>query len=121
MARTSYITALLAGMPTDQKKAMKGAFDYVLDNIRWGRPEHKQRAENGQQYFYEAVTADAPDKEFTIQHGLAAAPYLLVPILALDVVGTEIVPLTVTRASDSERIYLSSPIANAIIRVMVEA
>jgi hypothetical protein len=121
MARSSYITALLAGMPADQKKAMKSAFDYVLDNLRWGRPEHKQRSENGQQYYYEAITGDAPDKEFSIAHGLSAPPYLLVPILALDMVGSEIVPLAVTRPADAERIYLSSPIANAIIRVMVEA
>jgi hypothetical protein len=121
MARTSYITALLAGMPTDQKKALKGAFDYVLDNLRWGRPEHKQRSENGQQYYYEALTAPVAGVEFSIEHGLAAPPYLLVPILALDVPGTEFVPLMVTRAADAERIYLSSAVANAVIRVMVEA
>jgi hypothetical protein len=121
MARTSYITALLAGMPTDQKKALKGAFDYVLDNLRLGRPEHKQRAENGQQYYFEAITAPVADQEFTIPHGLAAAPYILIPVLALDAPGSELVPLAVTREADAERIYLSSPIANAVIRVMVEA
>jgi hypothetical protein len=121
MARTSYITALLAGMESDQKKALKSAFDYVLDNLRWGRPDHKKRSENGQQYYYEAITASVADTEFSIEHGLAVPPYLLVPILALDAPGCEFVPLLVTRQADNERIYLSSPIANAVIRVMVEA
>ena len=58
MARTSYITALLAGLPADQKKALKGAFDYVLDNLRWGRPDHKVRSENGQQYYYAVCAYD---------------------------------------------------------------
>jgi len=31
------------------------------------------------------------------------------------------VPLQVTRPADAERIYLSSPVPNAVIRVLVEA
>jgi hypothetical protein len=121
VARSSYIKALLAGLPDDHKRALNGAFEYVLDNFRWGRAEHAERCENGQQYYYEAVTASVANGEFQIIHGLAAPPYLLVPVLPLDVEGAELVPLQVTRPADAERIYLSSPTTDAVIRVMVEA
>ena len=121
MARASYVKALLAGLPDDHKRALSGAFEYLLDNLRWGRPEHAERAENGQQYYFEAATASVANGEFQIVHGLAAPPYLLVPVLPLDVEGAEIVPLQVTRPADAERIYLSSPVPNAVIRVLVEA
>lgn len=121
MARASYIKALIASLPEDHRRAISGAFEYVLDNLRWGRPEHAERAENGQQYYYEAVTASVANAEFQIEHGLAAPPYLIVPVLPLDMVGAEIVPLQVTRVADDQRIYLSSPTTDAVIRVMVEA
>jgi hypothetical protein len=121
MARSSYITALLAGLPVEHRRALKSAFDYILDNMRFGRPEDSERAENGQQYYFVAATAPVANQEFEIKHGLASPPYLLIPVLPLDMADNEFVPLRVTRPADAERIYLSSPAVNALIRVLVEA
>jgi hypothetical protein len=121
MARSSYVTALLAGLPVEEKKALKTAFEYVLDNLRFGRPEPNERAENGQHYYFEATTPAVANAEFTIIHGLASPPYILIPVLPLDDLRAQLVPLMVTRLADSQRIYLSSPTASARIRVMVEA
>lgn len=121
MARAGYIEQLLAGLPSDHKRVLKLAFEYVLDNLRHGRPDDGSRAENGQAYFFEGTTPGVANTEFSIAHGLGSAPYLLIPVLPLDVVNARIVPLKVTRAADSERIYLSSSEINAYFRVMVEA
>lgn len=121
MARISYVESLIAGLPADAKRSLKLAFEYVLDNLRFGRPEVDERAENGQHYFFEGTTPAVANTEFSIAHGMAAAPYLLIPVLPLDVVNAQIVRLKVTRAADVERIYLSSPDTSATFRVMVEA
>ena len=57
MAQTSYVNQVLAGFPTDQRKALQLAFEYVLTNLRLGRPDPASRAENLQLYYFDGVTA----------------------------------------------------------------
>lgn len=121
MARISYVESLIAGVDADTKRALKQAFEYVLDNLRFGRPDVESRTENGQHYFFEGTTPAVANTEFSIAHGMATAPYLLLPVLPLDTVNAQLVPLKVTRVADSERIYLSSSVTNAAFRIMVEA
>ena len=121
MAAIGYVKALLAGFPAEQKRALEQAFEEVLNNLRLGRPEHEERAENLQLYYYEGTTAAVANTEFTIAHGLGRAPYTLIPVLSLQDVNSQIVPLKVTRAADATRIYLSSSETNAVVKVAVEA
>jgi hypothetical protein len=120
MATTSYVSTLIGGLKSDLKRALEAVFDYVLTNLRFGRCASGTRAENFQLYGLDGTTHGTPDTEFSIAHGLGRAPYLLIPVLPLDTVGAEIVPLRVTRAADASRIYLASSVADADIRVLVE-
>ena len=120
MASPGAIQTYVGGLDSTLRKVLINVFDYVLPNLRWGRPAHQQRAENLQAYYLEATTPGVADTEFSIAHGLASAPYLLIPVLHLQDVGAKLVPLTVTRAADTSRVYLSSSVTNAPVFILVE-
>ena len=120
MAQISYVNQVLAGFPSDQRKALQLAFEYVLTNLRLGQPDDRQRAENLQLYYFSGQTAPVANAEFTIEHGLAAEPYNMIQVLPLQVVGVQMVPLRVTRAADTNRVYLSSSVVNAPITIALE-
>jgi hypothetical protein len=120
MANASYIQTLLAAMSREDRQALNGVFEYLLANLRLGHADTGTRAENFQLYALEGTTASVANTEFTIAHGLGTAPYLLIPVLPLDAVNAELVPLKVTRAADASRVYLSSSVASAPIRMLVE-
>ena len=121
MADRSYIQSLLGGLDTNTKRALIGIFDYLLkNNLRVGRPDADTPSVNLAGHFYTATTPASANAEFTIPHRFNAAPYLLIPVLPLDGVNTEIVPLKVTRAADASRLYLSSSATSTPICVYVE-
>ena len=99
--------AELGGLPADTKKVLTNLFTYLVPNLRFGPVDHQTKAENFQAYFVESTTA-ASTGEFSIQHGLGRTPYLAIPVLPLDLVGAQLVPLTVTRAADGQRVYLKT-------------
>ena len=53
-------------------------------------------------------------------HGLAAVPYYMIEVLPVRIVGAQIVPLRVTRAADTNRIYLASSVVNAPFMIALE-
>lgn len=120
MASKGYIDQLLNRLPSEQRRPLTTAFQYVLDNLRLGLRSDRTRAENLQGYRYDVTTHATANTEFSIAHGLGSAPYLLVPILPLEV-GAQLVPLTVTQAPDAERVYLRSSSTGAAISVYLEA
>lgn len=121
MATPEYVIAQLGGIPADLKRVFGDVFRYVLGNLRFGRPSNQTRAENVQAYFLTGTTPSVADTEFSIAHGLGTAPYLLLPVLDLQAVNARLVPLTVTRAADASRVYLSSSETDAPVTVLVEA
>jgi hypothetical protein len=121
MAKSSYVQTLLGTLDSDTRRVFSGIFDYVLQNLRVGRPTDQARSENLQAYFLTGTTPAVADTEFSIAHGLASAPYLLMPVLDLQGVNAQLVPLYVTRAADASRVYLASPETNAAFTVLVEA
>jgi hypothetical protein len=120
MANPAYIESLTGGLEPPVKLAFKRCFDYVLRNLRLGPVVHQTRVENLQAYYLTGTTPAVADQEFSLAHGLARVPYLLIPVLGLDTVGQQIVPLRVSRAADESRIYLRSTAVSAAIAVMVE-
>lgn len=121
MATSSYIEQLTGGLDANVKRALKQIFDYVLKGgLRFGRPESGTASENFTAAFYEATTHSVANTEITIEHGFGRAPYLVIPVLPLDTPDAQIVPLKVTQAADSKRIYLSSSETSAVIRLYVE-
>ena len=125
MANSSYLSqGVLASLPTEIRGPLNAAFKYVLANLKLGRPNPgetlQDRGANLTLYALSTTTPSTPDEEFSIVHGLPTAPYLIVPVLPLDVAGGQIVPLTVTRPADDVRVYLSSSVADAPITVLCE-
>lgn len=120
MADAAYIKSLMGELDAKVKKAFTPIWDYLLANIRIGRPIDRTRSTNLQAYFYTVTTPAVADKEFSVAHGLGTTPYLAMQVLPLDAVNATVVPLTVTRAADASRIYLSSSTASAPITLLVE-
>jgi hypothetical protein len=120
MANPGAIQTYLGGLDSTIRKVLINVFDYVLPNLRWGRAVHQSRAENLQAYFLEGTTHSVANTEFSIAHGLASAPYLLIPVLPLDAEGAKLVPLEVSRAADASRVYLKSSETDAPIVILVE-
>lgn len=119
MANPAYIKTLFGGVEPILRRGLDQAWEYILGNLRFGQPEDQERAENFQAYFYSTTTPAVANTEFTIAHGLGRAPYLLIPVLSLDV-GAQLVRLSVSRAPDAARVYLKSPETNAPVTILLE-
>ena len=119
MATKGYMDQLLNGLPSDTRGPVMRAFQYLMDNLRFGLRSDRTRAENMQGYRLDATTHATADTEFSVSHGLGVAPTLLIPILPLDT-GNQIVPLVVTRAPDAARVYLRSSSTGAPISLYLE-
>ncbi len=103
------------------RKPIANAIKDLADNWRLGEPDEGRRATNAQWYLRSATTPASSNTEFTIAHGLGAAPIAIYPALFLDQVNSQIVPLKVTRAADASRVYLSSPSTSAVFFCWIEA
>lgn len=120
MADLGYIKALLRQIPDPTtRRALDDAFTHVLGNLRVGVPEAQTRSVNHQLYFQSSTTA-ASTGEFSIAHGLGQAPHVAIPVLDVSQPGARVVPLTVTRAADANRIYLKSESTSAAFWLLVE-
>lgn len=120
MADSGYVEAILGGIAADVRRSVAGAFDYVLANLRLGPFDAGTRSQNFQWYWLSGTTSSNANTEFSIAHGLGRTPYLVLPVLPLDQVNAQLVPLTVTRAADANRIYLSSSSTSAAVALLVE-
>lgn len=120
MADSSYIESILGGLAADVKRAVGAAFTYALDNLRLGPFDAGTRARNFQWYWLSGTTSSNANQEFSIPHGLGRTPYLVLPVLPLNQVNAQIVPLQVTRAADMNRIYLASSSTSAAVSLLVE-
>lgn len=119
MADIGAIKSYLGSLPADTKLALEQVFTYLLNNLSLGSVEHQTRATNLQAYYLTGTTHADAQVEFSIAHGLQAAPNVLVPVVGLNAVGAQIVPLQVSRAADAKRIYLKSSSTSAAFAVLV--
>lgn len=107
MATIGYVDSLLGGIVADIKRPLLEVFRYVLPNGRFGPVEHQRKVENFQGYYLSSTSA-ASTSEFSIAHGMGRTPYVVIPVLPVDNVGMRLIPLTVTRAADGQRVYLKT-------------
>lgn len=112
-----YVATLLNTLPSDIKTPLQAIFDYLQDNWRLG---DGTRATNAQWYRKDATTHATANTEFSVAHGLDSAPTKLIPIMDLTVVGSQLVPLVVSRAPDDKRIYLTSSSTGAALSFYLE-
>src|SRR5581483_198485 len=88
------------------KLAVSNMFEYVLKNMRLGRPDG--RAENFSATFLSGTTSSVSGCEVVLPHGMERTPYVAIPVLALQTVNCSRPVLTVTRVPDARNIYVSS-------------
>lgn len=117
MASKAFVEQMINALPTDLRYPLRNAFWYLMDNWRIGAGA---RAENAQWYPVTSTTAAVANTEFSIVHGLGTAPKWLIPIVDVTAVGASLVPLQVSRAADSERVYLKSSSTSAVFRCVLE-
>jgi hypothetical protein len=122
MADWATIMAEINGLPANLRPTFTRIFQGLLGDLRIGHPTFAARdpLKNFSGAFIHTTTHATPNTEFSIVHGFERIPYLLLPVLPLDTVGAQIVPLVVTRAVDDKRMYLSSSVASAPVTFAVE-
>jgi hypothetical protein len=118
MADLGYIKSELAAFEGAQKTGLQNLVTYLLNNLSFARLD-RGRATNAQLYYLDGTTSSNANTEFSIAHGLNSAPSYLIPVMPLNEVGAQLVPLTVSRAADDRRVYLKSSSTGAAITVMV--
>jgi hypothetical protein len=120
VADLGFIEREVASLPRELRPTFQRIFQSILKDLRLGHPADATASTNFGAAFYEGTTPSTPGETFTIRHGFGRVPYLILPVLALDTVGAQLVPLTVQRAADADRVYLTSPVADAPFIVMLE-
>jgi hypothetical protein len=112
-----YVDQLLNTLPAEIRRPVSAALQYVQDNWRLG---DGSRASNAQWYKFTATTDPVANTEFAILHGQGQTPSKLIPVLDLTSIGSQLVPLAVTRQPDAQRVYLSSGSTSAFLTVYLE-
>ena len=122
MADLGAIETEIKSLPVELRAPMLRIFRSFLKDIRFGHPlgESPDPMVNMAGGFFHATTPGTPGDTFSIAHGFGRVPYLAVPILRLDAVGSSIVPVTVARAADDKRVYFTSTEASTPISFAIE-
>lgn len=122
MADIGAIESEIKSLPVELRPTMLRIFRLFLKDIRFGHPTGDQPDPmvNMAGGFFHGTTPATPGDQFTIAHGFGRVPYLAVPVLRLDSVGSSIVSLTVARAADDKRVYFTSTEASTPISLAIE-
>lgn len=117
MADKGLVNLSINALPEPLRQPLSKAFEHTLDSYRLGGDA---KATNFSWFRFESTTASVANTEFSIEHALNQTPSRVIPVLDLTLVNSRLVPLTVTRAPDARRVYLSSPTTSAAIVVYLE-
>lgn len=124
MANSSYLRALVGSLPADVKVALGRCWDYLCDgNLRFGPVDtNRPRTENFAGIYISGTTPATANTEFSIAHGLGTKPNVLIPFLDLNTINSRIAgDLTVSRAADASRVYLTSASTTATFTAYLES
>jgi hypothetical protein len=112
MASISLINQLLNGIADATTRGiLSRCFEEAIKQARIGDSD---KAENFAWFQVESTTHATANTEFSVVHGMETAPSRFLPSLRLDVSGAQLVPLTVSRVSDSKRAYFKSSSTSAV-------
>lgn len=120
MAVEGYVKALLGGVDATLKRVLQEAFRYVVENGRFGPPEHQTKSESFLAYYVESTTPSTANTEFSIQHGMGKTPYLAIPLIPLGSSGYELRNFVVTRPADNQRVYFRTGATNTKVFFLLE-
>jgi hypothetical protein len=117
MADKGYVNSFINALPENLRYPLRNSFWYLMDNWRIGTGA---RAINAQLYRLTGTTHATANTEFSIKHGMDGTPTQILQVLDLSVVNSQIVPLTVSKAADGDRIYLKSSSTGATFTLLAE-
>ena len=117
MSSKGYVDSVLNQLPAEDRKALQPAFHHVMDE---GAIGSATKATNFRWVRVSSTTAAVANTEFSIAHGLGVKPTWLIPAVDLTQVNSQLVTLTVTRAPDAHRVYLSSPSTSVVFTALLE-
>lgn len=122
MSDLGAIETEIKGLPAEIRPTVLRIFRLFLKDTRFGHPTGDQPDPmvNMAGGFFHGTTPATPGEVFTIAHGFGRTPYLAVPVLRLDAVGSSIISLTVARAADDKRLYFTSTEASTPFSLAVE-
>ena len=120
MANKGSIDLNVNALPAEFRLPIRDSFYEVLDNFALGVTDD-ERTINGRFYRFTSTTPASSNTEFVIRHAIGVAPIQLIPVLTLNTVGAQIVPLKVSRAADATNVYLESTSTSAVFSVLLEA
>ena len=120
MADLGHLKMLVGSLDAKTKQSLYQVLDHLVTDIAIGRIEDQGRSQNLRGHFHLATTPATADEEFSIAHGLGVAPYTLIPVLPVDLAGARIPRLEVSRAADSQRVYLKSPEVSTTFYALIE-
>lgn len=117
MAAYGNVDRLLNSLDATIRVPLAAIFEYLMRELSFG---DNAKAENFALYRVSGTTHATANTEFSIAHGMDHAPSKLIPFVHLDQVGGALVPLTVTKISDTKRIYLKSSSTGAAFVAYLE-
>lgn len=117
MATKGALDIYINALPQELRYPIRSALYYLSDNWRLG---DGPRAENAQWYPVESTTASVANTEFSVKHGIGAVPSRFIPVMRLNEVGNQLVPLTVSRPADATYCYFKSSSTSAVVSGFLE-
>jgi len=125
MATSSHAKTLLGGIDAALKKALSEVLDYVLNNTMAFGPieanEPRTKTTNMAGRYLKVTTSGTANQEFSVAHGLGRTPNVIWQVTSPRVVNSRFLgDLTVSRAADEMRLYLTSASTGAVVWVYCE-
>ena len=125
MATSSHARALLGGLESAIKKSLGEVVDYVFNNSLAFGPidanEARTRTTNFYGRYVKVTTHGTANTETAIAHGLGRVPNVCWQVTSPRVVNSRFLgDLTIARAADENRMYLSSGSTGAVVWMYVE-
>lgn len=90
-----------------------------LNRLTFGAVDAQRKVTNFALY-HQPSTTGTSTSEFSFRHGMDRTPHLAIPVLDLTQPGATLVPLEVTKAADSGRIFLKCSSTGRPFSLLVE-
>lgn len=123
MASTGYLITILNRLPEDIRKPMVAFVNEAFGQLRFGAPdaEAPKACENMGGHLIPLTTNSVSNEEVAVAHRLGRVPRVMWPVLDPNTQNATLPEtLTVSRAADSEYLYVKSPTISAFTHLYVE-
>jgi hypothetical protein len=125
MATSSHAKTLLGGLAAEFKRSLGEVLDYVFNgNLAFGPIDSdaaQTKTTNLAGRYVKVTTSATANQEVAVAHGLARIPNVIWQVTSPRVVNSRFLgDLTIARAADERRVYLTSGSTGAVIWLYLE-